>query len=548
MPIATFDKKYLLGLVGSGIDDGRLVEDIEKLGFGVERVGDEEISIEITSNRPDLLMAVGFARALRYFMHRSKRFRYEAKKDSGLSVAIGRRIGKVRPYASAFVAEGLELDEKALADIINGVEKFCETHGRGRRKIAVGMHDLDKIDSAGGLYYDAYDDRKYVPLNGKSDAYFSDILKSTDKGRSYAGTIDGGEFGYPALCDSRGVLALIPILNSERSRVTVSTKRMLVFVDGKSKYGVLKSADLLACLFIDIGAEVSRVSVGKGKRTSNTPTMESRQIMIPIRKIENTIGVKIGVNNATSLAEKMGYEASYIDTKVRVYVPQYRMDIINEQDVIEDIAVGYGYNYIQPMPVKSGISGQLENATVFRDRIGESMIGLGFTEAVDSYLSNEGLNFTMMRLHNDNNYVRIRNAKSDAITMLRTWLLPSLLRNIGSSQHEPMPQRMFELDMAFRIVGTGVEEAYHLAAVACDAKMNFNHIKSVVDALADMMRLDFKVEKAEHASFIEGRCARIILGNAQIGFFGEVHPAVLGAFGIEEPVSALEIDLSPFES
>lgn len=548
MPVASFNKKYLLALIGGKMDDKKLVEDIEKLGFGVERIDGDEIAVEVTSNRPDLLMEIGFARALRYFTHKSKRYGYDVTKESQVRVAVGKKVGSVRPFVSAFTVEGLSLDQDTLTSIINGIEKFCETHGRNRRKVAVGIHDMDRFDATNTLHYDAYNDDKYLPLNGTAELYFSEVLKGTEKGRDYANVIEDGNGGYPALRDSKGILALIPILNSERSKVTVSTKRMLVFIDGKSEYWVLRSADLLACMFLDIGGIVKKVSIDYGRKTVVTPAMEKTQIVIPLAKIENTIGLKIGENNATSLAGKMGYEAAYVGTKIRVTVPPYRLDVINEQDVIEDIAIGYGYDYIQPVPVKSGMSGQLEKATIFRNKATELMLGLGFTEAVNTYLTNENINFTKMRAFNDKNYISIRNARSESITMLRTWLLPSLLRNLGGSQHEKMPQKMFEVDMAFKIAGNGVTEATHLAAAATDAKMNFNYIKSVFDALAEQMKLDLKIEKMEHASFIEGRCTQIMLGSTRIGLFGEVHPAVLEAFGIEEPTTALEFDLTPFES
>lgn len=127
--------------------------------------------------------------------------------------------------------------------------------------------------------------------------------------------------------------------------------------------------------------------------------------------------------------------------------------------------------------------------------------------------------------------------------MMRTWLLPSLLRCIGLSVHEKMPQKFFELEMAFRVESEKPVEEYHIAAVETDSKANFNKIKAVVESIAYMLGLKFEIKKLEHESFITGRCAGIYMNGAKIGFFGELHPQVMNNFGVEEPTIAFELSI-----
>jgi phenylalanyl-tRNA synthetase beta subunit len=56
-------------------------------------------------------------------------------------------------------------------------------------------------------------------------------------------------------------------------------------------------------------------------------------------QIDQELGVRIGFNNVILLANKMGYEAALVGSSVRFAVPAYRLDIINEQDIVEDVAV-----------------------------------------------------------------------------------------------------------------------------------------------------------------------------------------------------------------
>ena len=126
---------------------------------------------------------------------------------------------------------------------------------------------------------------------------------------------------------------------------------------------------------------------------------------------------------------------------------------------------------------------------------------------------------------------------------MRTWLLPSLLKNLGMSTNDTLPQNVFELDMVFKVKDRKAIESYHLAAVSIDTNTNFNDIKAVVGGLMAALGIDFTISEFKHATFIEGRCAEIMVDGKSVGFFGELHPKVLKNFGIEEPGTAFEIDL-----
>jgi phenylalanyl-tRNA synthetase beta chain len=550
MPVVTFNKKYLLKLMSMSLSDGELTTQLHKLGFSTERIDKEEISLEITPNRPDLYSAVGLARSLKNFMHRSKKLIYQIKEENPvLEINVGKEISKIRPFIASMAVYDLNLDEIALTDIINFTEKLCDTYGRSRKKIAIGLHDLDQIETP--LYYNAYLDEKFIPLNDKKERSFSEVLKSTEKGNKYGAIIKDASKRYPALKDNNGVIALIPILNSDRTKVTTKTKNILVDITGIYEDSVNKTADMIAAIFMDLGAGVKKVEINYSGKTVMTPLLPIRYITLPFAMTESEIGVSIGFNNVISLANKMGYEAALTGKDVRFRVPTYRMDIINEQDVVEDIAIAYGYDYIQPVPIPSTQKGELEQSTIFFEELSNAMVGIGFSESMNTYLTNEEANFDKMRVKksvvtspNGTESIKLKNAKAQSITMMRTWLLPSLLHDLGISRHEKMPQKIFELDMAFKLEKKVPKEDYHLAGVSVDPKSNFNYIKGVIERIGYSFNMEFKVEKYSHPSFIDGRCAKIMLGKDIFCFFGELHPEVLSNFGIEEPASAFEIDLS----
>ena len=542
MPVAKYSKDYLMRCLGFKVSEEELYRNIDKMGLNVESSGSKELTLEFQANRPDLLSTVGVARAIRYFMRRSRSFAYTVKPAGEAdTINVGRHVAGIRPYIAALKVTDIAFDEERLRDLINLTERLSENYGRHREKIAMGLHDLKEVKPP--FYYDAFEDEDFIPLNRSRPMRFSEVMSMEEKGKKY-GSLGSAEARYVALKDSVGTMSLIPVLNSDRTKVTMATKEMLLDVTGRSREVVEKMVDMLAAEFIDMGFTVSAVRVSYGNKSVELPKMESKTIELPLSQVNKELGVAIGFNNVITLANKMGYDAALVGRRVRFKTPPYRLDIINDQDVIEDLAIAYGYDYIQAVALSGTQQGSIEEQTKIKEKMSDVMIGLGFDEAVNSYLSNDEVNFRKMRMEQSGDHVTVENPKAKTISMLRTWLLPSLLGNVGLSMHDKLPIRLFELDMCFKVAGNVPEELHHLAAVACYPQANFNDIKSIFEGFARKIGIELEVAKGEHPSFIEGRCASVKADEKVIGFLGELHPEVLMNFGIEEPLVAFEIDVT----
>lgn len=544
MPNIVINRNYLLGLIGNQIKKEELEEIIYKLGFEVEHSEENEFTIEITSNRPDLFSAVGVARAIRNFLHINKNFHYAILKKNNpiLTITCDNSVEKAGLFISGLVVKNLKLDQISLVDLFNFSDKLSDTIGRMRKKMAIGMHNLDTIENE--LIFTLSDDEKFIPLKGEVPQLYSDIVKNSEKGKIYSKALPKNN-KYPTLKDSKGSLALIPIINSKRTTVTVDTKNMFIDITGSSKELVQETAKILGTTFLDLGAELFPVTIKSSKGTKISPDFSVSYINIALKQIEDELGIKIGFNNIISLANKMGYEAALLGKKIRFTLPPYRTDIFNEQDIIEDICIAYGYDFISPIPVKSIIPGSLLNSNKLFEKLSTALVGAGFTESMSTYLTNEDKNFLKMNIEipKSSDYVKLKDAKSSNLSMARTWILPSLLNVIALSKHDKMPQRVFELDMVFRTEDIFPIERYHIAGIVTDSHSNFNYIKSVLESIFSISSIPFSIKEFSHKSFIEGRCASVIINGVQVGFFGELHPCVLSNFGIEEPSVAFEIEL-----
>ncbi|MEM3211786.1 MAG: phenylalanine--tRNA ligase subunit beta [Candidatus Micrarchaeaceae archaeon] len=543
MPTSVHNKNYLNMLLGFKLNDTELEKLLNGLGMSLEKNGAKEIEVEYQANRPDLISTVGLARAIRYFTGRKRSFNYKLSGYSGIVVNINDNVEKVRPYIACMLVKNVKFTEDSLLDLINSIDKLSETFGRHRRRIAIGLHDAKRIE--GNISYGVYPNEQFEALGGETEKY-SDILENTEKGKAYA-ELCKTESGYCALKDSKGAMALIPVINSERTKISESTSELFVDVTGTNRYAVYSAANLLATNFIDMGFNVYSVSIMKrGSKTMLTPSLARQRIEVKLERFSEEIGTHIAFNSVIGLANKMGYEAALRYRNIAFNVPAYRLDIINDQDIIEDIAVAYGYDYIMPLPVVSFQQGSLDPHEETLDTLRSIVTGLGFSELMSDYMTNEKNNFLLMHVSSGNgSYIKIKNAKANTITMLRTWLLPSLLNSMSRSQHDKLPHRLFELDLVFSLQRSTPIEQYHLACAISDDKVDLNEIKSIMYTLLNAVSADAKAEIRPFSSgaFIEGRCGELLVNGKRFGIFGELSPVVLEGFGINAPVIALEIEL-----
>ena len=528
-----------------GIAEDKLPKLVESIGMEIESIKDGEATIDITPNRPDLLDIVGFKRALLNFSGRiaPKEKFYSIGSEPDMEIMVGNSVKAVRPFIAAMTVRNVDLGGNKLKYLINFTEKLCDTYGRKRRKLAIGLHNLDVIK--GPVRYDAAHDGEFVPLGASKKMSFDEIMKSHSKGVEYGEliTTNNPKALYPYLSDSKNVLSLIPITNSNLTRVTGSTKNLLVELTGTSINAVAAALGMIACSFIDSGAEVRPCAIAYKDKRIMTPELSYNEFRVKKLSFDKAIGAIIDDSQMIGLANKMGHTAAKYGNYLLIGVPPYRLDVLNEQDVIEDMAIAYGYDKIRPLPVGGFSVGVPEDYRDYFNGASKLMIGLGFSEAMNTYLTNEKLNFdSVAHRYEPASVVSIAYAKTEVTTMLRTSLLPQLLQNLGQSMHERMPQRLFELGSSFIVEKGRVRESRLMGIVSEHSKANFAEMKSVVEAL--MKHLDagkYSIEEFEDPAFIKGRCARIRVGGDALGYFGEIAPKVLENFKLEEPVVAAEI-------
>jgi phenylalanyl-tRNA synthetase beta chain len=234
----------------------------------------------------------------------------------------------------------------------------------------------------------------------------------------------------------------------------------------------------------------------------------------------------------------MGYNASFNSSSINVETPAWRADILHDIDLVEDVAVGYGFNkFEKESPCDLTYGKTLPNYNLFMN-FRQIMIGLGFNEVTTFTISNEDDNFKKLDLPKSIR-VEIENPIGEEFSCLRTSLIPSLLKLLCENKHHPLPQQIFELGI---IVDNNFKNQYNLGFLKIDAKANFTECKSLVEAIMRDSGFKYKLKEGNHPAFVKGRCAQIIFKDKEIGFFGEIHPKTIINFKLEHPIIAFEIN------
>ncbi|MFO8109975.1 MAG: phenylalanine--tRNA ligase subunit beta [Thermoplasmata archaeon] len=538
MPIITVSADELSQL--SETPTKEMLKLLPKMAVEVEKYEKDDLSLEVYPDRCDMLSVEGIARALRGFNHIDKGIPTYEVKDSGIATEVELSVQDVRPYIVTAVIENTHIDQRFLKSLMNTQEKLHLTLGRGREKVAIGVHDLSKVTPP--FVYKGVNPSttSFVPLNHGKEMTLKEILKRHEKGQEYAHLLKGAE-RYPLIVDSKErVLSFPPVINGRLTEVTTDSKSLYIDMTGTDLKALEQSLNILCTMFAERGGEIHGTKVFYGKKEIFYPDLSPLKIDISIPEVKKLLGIELKASEIKELLARMRYEPGEVhEDFLTVLYPAYRHDIIHPWDVIEDIAMAYDYHRFSGERPQELTFGEPLPSKRREETLSELMLGYGFNEVMNFTLSSPNREFDLMERNRPDTFVKIENPVSEESSCLRVWLLPSLMKNLKDNRKNPLPQKLFE-------IGDVVEEyrqKTHAAAVLLGPDTGFTAMKSMIDGIIRSMGLEFSIEEKRHPSFIPGRCASVNVKREEIGVFGEMHPKVLTNFGLEYPATAFELSL-----
>ncbi|MBD3249702.1 phenylalanine--tRNA ligase subunit beta [Candidatus Woesearchaeota archaeon] len=547
MPTITFSYKDMCKLVGKKIPIKELAKLLEygKGEFEIYDEGTDEITVGFgDTNLPYLWSVEGVARLLKGLTGKQKGIpEIEIFKKSEHLLNVDKSVKNVRPYIAAFVAKGCKVDDYSIKQMIDLQEKFCAGYGRKRKKVAIGVYNYDKINFP--LSYKATDPEsiKFTPLEFRKEMTQQEILDDHPTGKEYSWILKGMQ-KYPILIDADdNVLSFPPIINSNYSgKIDIGDENLFFEATGEDLDSVLLAANIFAQAFYERGFRIESVDIKYPDKKQDdiiTPFMFNESVKVSLSQVRELTGLALKEKDMKDLLEKMQY--SYENGYVKI--PDYRRDILHPVDVIEDIAISYGYDNIELRHMENYTRGETFPIIEFADKVRELISGAGYQEVMSAILSSKEILFQKMNTE-EYGLVELKEYVSERYSVIRSWIMPILMDVLSKNKNVEYPQKIFEEGLVSVNKKGKISDYHRIAAVSAHAEADYTEAKQLMDFVMRSFGINYSIEETEHRSFIHGRVGRVIVDGKKVAHIGELNPKVLNNFDLNMPVCGFELNLT----
>jgi len=229
-------------------------------------------------------------------------------------------------------------------------------------------------------------------------------------------------------------------------------------------------------------------------------------------------------------------------------IPSYRVDILHQVDLAEEVVIGYGLDRMTSSYPPSSDAGQFDPRVAFVEGLCLTMAEAGFNETMSFDLLDDSTLYRKFGRSADQK-LEVDNPRTSEHRLLRDSLLPSLMAVLGRNTKNEYPQRVFEAGKVFVRRGSTLAEATSIAALSAHSSSSFTEAKMHLEALVKKhFGEPAETRPASHWAFAEDRCAEALIKGISLGYLGEVKPSAVAAFGLDVPACGFELDLSKRKS
>jgi len=590
MPTIPVDKQDLYALLGRDYTTEEFDELCFEYGLELDEdttndcVGDErpQLKIEIPANRYDLLCIEGIAQALNEFLGRAEAPTYTLNPSKPeISLTIKESTQQVRQYAAGAILRNIKFDQRRYESFIALQDKLHSNICRNRTLVAIGTHDLDTLTPP--FTYEGLrpEEIKFIPLNQEKELVGTNLVEFYEKDKNIGKFlyIISDSPVYPVMLDAkRTVASLPPIINSNHSKITLETKNVFIDITGTDRTKTEIVLDQVVALFsayCEAPFEIEPIQVisEHNNETRVTPNVTPRKTTAEVEYINSCTGLDYSAEQISKLLKKMSLNAKPSTTDkalIDVEIPITRPDILHQCDIMEDAAVAYGFNNLKKTKPQSAslVAAPLpinKIADIFRLASAQS----GYSEVLPLTLCSHDENFKFLRTVDDNTKaVKLENPKTVEYQVVRTTLLPGILKTIKENRKHSLPIRLFEAgDIVLKNpeLERGAFNQRNWSAIYAGKTSGFEYVQGLLGKIMQTFRTPWLEnpkenkrrgywieEDKENPTFFPGRGAKVFFrategGKDQvIGAIGVLHPEVMSAFEIPYAASSVEINAEVF--
>ncbi|MFZ2772649.1 MAG: phenylalanine--tRNA ligase subunit beta [Trichococcus flocculiformis] len=303
--------------------------------------------------------------------------------------------------------------------------------------------------------------------------------------------------------------------------------------------------------------ELAGGTIVAGTASVDTVEVKDTEVVITLEKINRSLGTAISSGEVTAIFNQLGFASTFDGEIFTVAVPPRRWDISIYADILEEVARIYGYeNLPETLPITPALPTALTPKQHTMRITRRFMEGAGLTQNI-SYVLTTAEKAREYAVE-DKEGIRLAWPMSEDRSTLRMNLLSTLLDNAAYNvARKNTDIQFYEIGRVFfpsadsvlpieaeRLAGVMTGMAYQKDWQMAAEPVNFYHAKGVLDGYFETMGLSDQIrfEAAKDLKWMHpGRTAAVYLGDAYIGYVGQVHPATANAYDLKETY-AFEID------
>jgi phenylalanyl-tRNA synthetase beta chain len=392
------------------------------------------------------------------------------------------------------------------------------------------------------------------------------------------------------VCDPSGALAIAGVMGGAESEVSEKTKRVLLEGAAWNFINVRRTAaaqnlpseasyrfsrgvhPAMAERGVRRGLEIMRRLSGgvvyKGLVDNYPAPVEDPTVEVSTADARRWLGIDISVEEMAEILRRLEFMVEIQDQKLQATVPDHRLDIgqgvVGMADLLEEIARIYGYDRIPETRMADALPPQRGNPRLEQEeRLRDLMVFLGMQEVITYRFTSparEARLYPPDTTGDARPYTRLLNPISSDRVVMRHSLLASVLEVAERNARLRDRMALFEIAPVFlasegnhlpeeplRLVMllTGPRQWASWQGDADDQAMDFYDLKGIVDGmLAGLKLTDVSYQLADSPAFHPGKCAQVLIGEVQIGVFGELHPLVKSNYDFQPPpIIAAEFDV-----
>ncbi|HKE57593.1 MAG TPA: phenylalanine--tRNA ligase subunit beta [Pyrinomonadaceae bacterium] len=573
--------KWLSEITPTRLNPEELRERLTMVGLAIDAVethnSDSVLDVEVPSNRPDCLSHVGIAREVSVIEHLKlqipggKKPATEGQTEKFTSVKIEDEV--LCPRYAARLVRGVKIGpspawlvERLEAIGQRPINNVADITNYVLHELGQPLHafDFDKLAGRRIVVRRAAAGEKLRTLDGVDRSLTTDMLVIADAERPVAlAGIMGGEDSEISN-STTDVLLESAYFNPDSIRRTaralgMDTEASRRFERGADCENVLRAQDRCLELICELAGGVAT----ENALDVYPRPMLPRVVNLRPARVEQLTSLTVAPAEMKRILTGLGFVALSESTgEIDFTVPSWRVDVEQEEDLVEEVARHTGYDLIGSELPPSSAAGEYQPTEMKQRFLRRALNGAGFNEAINFSFVPEQDQVELLPLFagQDVSQAELKNPIIEGASRMRLTLLPGLLNSLRHNlNHGSRDVRLFELGQVFAVqkkgelpwerlalgmVATGgvLEENRAQVERECD----FFDLKGALESgVAGMNLSSLHFEEADVRHLRLGQAAAIKTSdNLKIGTIGRLAEEIASSYKFRQPVFVLELDLS----